>query len=100
MRCLGQTCTKRSWILANAADGHLQTPQNPQEGRKTLDLNDLGQFLSSEVEGDSFCIARVVDFDVNLVVILIFPDERSFQAGHLILLPVDQDLRWKRLFLG
>lgn len=53
---------------------------------------DLGQFLSSEVEGDSFCVARVVDFNVNLVIILILPDQRSLQTGHLILLPVDQDL--------
>lgn len=63
-----------------------------------MDFNDLGQFLSSEVESDGFCIAWVVDFDVNLVIVLIFPDERSFQTGHLILLPMDQDLRRKRLF--
>lgn len=63
---------------------------------KTLDFKDLGQFFSSEVESDGLRIARVVDFDVNLVIILIFPDKRSFQAGHLILLPVDQNLRRKR----
>lgn len=98
MRRLCHTCTKLIWILANAADRHLQTPQNLEEGRKTLDFNDLGQFLPSEVESDGFCIAWVVDFDVNLVIILIFPDERSFQTGHLVLLPVDQDLGRKRLF--
>lgn len=95
MRRLCQTCTKLIWILANAADRHLQ---NLEEGRKILDFNDLGQFLSSEVESDGFCIAWVVDFDVNLVIILIFPDERSFQTGHLVLLPMDQDLRRKALF--
>lgn len=54
---------------------------------------DLGQFLSSEVEGDGLCVAGVVDFDVDLVVVLVFPDERSLEAGHLVLLPVHKDLR-------
>lgn len=54
---------------------------------------DLGQFLSSEVEGDSFCVARVVDFDVNLIIILILPDQCGLQTGHLVLLPMDQDLK-------
>lgn len=80
--------------------GFTKAQQHLKERRKTLDYNDLGQFLSSEVESDGFRIARVVDFDVNLVIILIFPDECSFQAGHLILLPVDQDLWRKGLISG
>lgn len=60
---------------------------------------DLGQFLSSKVEGDSFCVARVVDFNMNLVVILILSDQCSLQTGHLILLAMDQDLRINKLSL-
>lgn len=55
----------------------------------------LGQLLPSEVQSDGFCVARVVDFDVDLVVILILPDQGGLQTGHLILLPVNQDLRNK-----
>lgn len=62
-----------------------------------MDFKDLGQFFSSEVESDGLRIARVVDFDVNLVIVLVLPDERSFQTGHLVLLSVDQDLRRKPL---
>lgn len=58
-----------------------------------IGVTDLGQLLSSEVEGDGLCVAGVVDFYVDLVVVLVFPDERSLEAGHLVLLPVDQDLR-------
>lgn len=54
---------------------------------------DLGQLLSSEVQRDSLSVARIVDFDVNLVVIFVLPDQCSFQTGHLILLSVNEDLR-------
>lgn len=53
---------------------------------------DLGQFLSSEVERHGFCVARVVDFDVNLVIIFVLSDQSSLQTGHFVLFPVDQDL--------
>lgn len=53
----------------------------------------LSQLLSSEVQRDSLSVARVVDFDVNLVVILVLSDQRGFQARHLILLPMYQDLK-------
>ena len=56
----------------------------------------LGQLLSSEVQRDGLRVARVVDFDVNLVVVLVLSDQRSLQTSHLILLPVDQDLRVKK----
>lgn len=61
-----------------------------------LILTDLGQFLSSEVQGDRLCVAGVVDFDVDLVIVLVFPDERSLETGHLVLLPMDENLRAKR----
>lgn len=57
---------------------------------------DLGQFLSSEVQCDRLCIAGVVDFDVDLVIVLVFPDECSLETGHLVLLPVDENLRVSR----
>lgn len=53
----------------------------------------LSQLLSSEVQRDSLSVARVVDFDVNFVVILVLSDQRGFQARHLILLPMYQDLK-------
>lgn len=56
-------------------------------------MTDLGQFLSSEVKCDGLCVAGVVDFDVDLVVVLVFPDQRSLEAGHLVLLPMDKDLK-------
>ena len=52
----------------------------------------LCQLLSSEVECDGLCVSRVVDFDVDLVVVFILADQCRFQTGHLVLLAVDQNL--------
>jgi len=56
-------------------------------------LGHLGQFLPPEVEGDGLGVAGVVDLDVHLLVVLVLPDEGGLQTGHLVLLPVDQDLQ-------
>ena len=57
----------------------------------------LGQLLPPEVEGDGLSVAGVVDLDVDLVVVLVLPDQSRLQTGHLVLLPVDQDLSADRM---
>lgn len=56
----------------------------------------LCQFLSSEVERDSLCVSRVVDFDVDLVIVFVLTDQSRLQTGHLVLLPVDQNLQTQK----
>lgn len=54
---------------------------------------DLGQFLSSEVERDGLGVPRVVHLDVDLVVVLVLADQRRLQTRHLVLLAVDENLQ-------
>lgn len=65
---------KFGFILYSTLKGFMERNNKTQTDRQFIDL---GQFLPSEVEGDSFCVARVVDFNMNLVVILILSDQCS-----------------------